>query len=86
MIRVIFTDPRVESLTAEPNQDVVEYGQPLSLSCTISGSSSEVTRVLFIYVYQTDGYYYLVQPKQGKTYRWILLKKDRLNAVDKTVI
>ncbi|KAK8404553.1 hypothetical protein O3P69_007661 [Scylla paramamosain] len=34
--------PRVDSLTAEPDKDLVEYGQPLTLTCTVSGSNSEV--------------------------------------------
>ncbi|KAG0725221.1 hypothetical protein GWK47_004759 [Chionoecetes opilio] len=37
--------PRVESLTAEPDESAVQYGQSLALSCVISGSNSEVSCV-----------------------------------------
>ncbi|XP_047502541.1 basement membrane-specific heparan sulfate proteoglycan core protein-like [Penaeus chinensis] len=33
---------RVQSLTAEPDKDTVEYGQPLKLTCVVSGTKSEV--------------------------------------------
>lgn len=44
---IFFLVPRVESLTAEPSRDAVEYGQSLSLTCVVSGSDSEVSLAQF---------------------------------------
>ncbi|XP_068204997.1 uncharacterized protein [Palaemon carinicauda] len=34
--------PRVESLTTDPDKDIVEYGQPLAITCVVSGTDSEI--------------------------------------------
>ncbi|XP_069975460.1 hemicentin-1, partial [Penaeus vannamei] len=41
-VSVVVRVARVQSLTAEPDKDTVEYGQPLKLTCVVSGTRSEV--------------------------------------------
>ena len=40
---IYYLVPRVESLVADPDENSIQYGDDLALTCTVSGTKSKVS-------------------------------------------